>query len=131
MTTADLTPAVELAIAQLLEVYPARVLVAPDGSGGGRVIVEGIPLPGGRLQPATWIGFYMTYVHPSADIYPYYVRADLFVDGTAPTPPLSAGHQFLERPALMLSRRTPRHQATPDVALLKLEKIVTWLGTLA
>jgi len=130
MTTASILPVVAVAIDEIkAEFTEAVVTFVPDAQGGARVVVDEIELRSPRFQRATWIGFYITFVHPSADIYPHYVRPDLIVNGSAVAPPLHANHQFLDRPAMMLSRINRNHDPAADTALLKLHKVVEWLNS--
>ena len=128
MTTVNLLSAVVEAIDELRREFPdSPVTIEPDGQGGARVCLDNLGLHSPRFQPTTWIGFYINFVYPSADIYPHYVRHDLVINGSV-GPPLQLNHQFVGRAALMLSRRNQSHDPVVDTAVLKLHKVVAWLN---
>jgi hypothetical protein len=123
-----LTPTVNRAIDELRSDFGAEALeVRADGEGGAYVIISGIELGPPYVQADSWVGFRVTYNYPYADVYPHYVRGDLSrIDGT----PLGAGTApttFEGRPAVQLSRRSPRRDPARETARIKLAKVIDWL----
>ena len=132
MTTPDvdgLTPEVRQAIDEIAAAFPdAAIDAEADGEGGAYVSVRGVALAPIYRQRETWIGFHITYMYPSADVYPHFVREDLCrADGN----PLGGGmspQHFRSRPAIQLSRRSNRLNPATDTAALKLQKVLLWLN---
>lgn len=84
------------------------VWARPDGLGGVHVVIDGVHLGPAFMQDASWLGFTINYLYPDADTYPHYVRSDLtHVDGNPLLVPFHIGNQFLEQPAVMVSRSSP------------------------
>jgi hypothetical protein len=128
MTTADVTAEVAEAIEEIRADFPdAAITVEPDQQCGARLIVDPVELDSPLYQGTTWVGFYITHPYPYADVYPHYVRPDLVLAGGIATP-LHTNHEFLGKPAIMVSRRNNRHNAIADTASLKLRKVVEWLN---
>ena len=126
----DVTQEVRMAVAEIAAVYP-HVSLKPDGVGGAHVVVEGMKLAPIYGQRETWVGFHITYAYPQADVYPHFVRGDLYrVDGAALGEGTSTGHSFSDRAAVQLSRRSNRLNPAVDTALLKLQKVIRWLNSL-
>jgi hypothetical protein len=129
MITASVTPEVSAAIDEIRADFPeAEISVVPDAEGGARVIAEPIDLKSPLYFSSTWVGFYITHTYPYADIYPHYVRPDLLRSGNVVTP-LQPNHEFLGRSAIMVSRRSNRHDPATDTATLKLQKVIGWLNS--
>lgn len=104
--------------------------VADDGSGGAFVLVEDAGIGDAYLQSTTWVGFRITFQYPYADVYPHFVRSDLTrKDGRPLGDGMSAGHTFMTRPAIQISRRSNRLDPTTNTAALKLMKVLHWLQT--
>ena len=132
MTTPDvdgLTPEVRQAMDEIAAAFPdAAIDAEADGEGGAYVSVRDVALAPIYRQRETWIGFHITYMYPSADVYPHFVREDLCrADGN----PLGGGmspQHFRSRPAIQLSRRSNRLNPATDTAALKLQKVLRWLN---
>lgn len=132
MTTPDvdgLTPEVRQAMDEIAAAFPdAAIDAEADGEGGAYVSVRDVALAPIYRQRETWIGFHITYMYPSADVYPHFVREDLCrADGN----PLGGGmspQHFRSRPAIQLSRRSNRLNPATDTAALKLQKVLLWLN---
>jgi hypothetical protein len=122
------TPEVSKAIDEIRAAFPdAEVNVREEPDGGAVVIVDPVD-PGEQYQQrATWIGFRITFQYPYSDVYPHFVRGDLVrVDGQ----PLGEGTSvttFENRSAVQLSRKSNRHNAATDTAVIKLHKVLLWL----
>ncbi|ADJ43939.1 hypothetical protein AMES_2116 [Amycolatopsis mediterranei S699] len=123
-----MTPEVTQAIEEIRAGFPeADVEVTEEADGGAVVFVSPVD-PGPQYQQReTWIGFRITFQYPYSDVYPHFVRPDLtrvdgaaLGEGTTPTP-------FEERPAIQISRRSNKLNPETDTALLKLQKVLTWL----
>lgn len=124
-------PAVERAIEEIRAAFAGvPVTVREDGEGGAYVIVEDIDPGPPYEQRTTWIGFRITFQYPYADTYPHFVRGDL---ARADKRPLGEGisqnHTFEGRSAAQISRRSNHLDPTTETALLKLEKVLTWLAS--
>ncbi len=120
------------AIEQLKRAYPCSgVTVCEDGDGGAKVIVENVEI-GEKFQPSsTWLGGHIPALYPYADIYPLFMSNDVSrVDGVMFNDPISHGHQFLDRPALQISRRNNHTQHYPQTAVEKFQKVLHFLRNL-
>lgn len=123
-----MVPAVERAIEQIRADFPdSPLIVREDGEGGAYVTLEDIPLGSPYRQDTTWVGFRIVHQYPYADTYPHYVCGDLArLDGR----PLGDGTStttWEDRPAVQLSRRSNRLDASTQTAVIKLHKVLTWL----
>ena len=117
------------AIEELKRAFPSSdVYCREDGEGGAYVIVEDVAI-GGRYWPSsTWLGGHITALYPYADIYPLFIADNVRrVDGVAFEPPVTPGAQFLERPALQVSRRNNHTQHYPQTAVAKFIKVLHFL----
>lgn len=124
------TAVVESAIEEIRQNWPdADVAVREDGQGGAIVIVDPVPILGPYVQNDTWVGFQLTFQYPYSDVYPHFVRGDLVrADGAALGEGMSLA-QYEGRPAVQVSRRSNRLNPATDTALLKLMKVLDWLGS--
>lgn len=102
--------------------------VRDDGNGGAYVTMESISL-GPRYRPeSTWMGFHIPAQYPYADIYPVFIGANTSrVDGVAFTAPVTPNHQFENRPAIQVSRRSGAAQNGLQKATAKILKILDFL----
>jgi len=125
-----MTTEVAQAIAEIRSAFPDCPIAAiPDNGGGAYVVIENVPLPEIYGQASTWVGFHITDAYPYADVYPHFVRNDLSrSEGQSLGPAAQAGHSCQGRPAIQLSRRSKRLNPATDTALLKLQKVIQWLG---
>jgi hypothetical protein len=123
-----LAASVVTAIDELEAAYPGvAVAHREDDEGGAFVIVDLVLLGPPYVQATTWVGFHIPFNYPFADIYPHFVRGDLArLDGQALGEGTSGG-TFEGRPAIQLSRRSPRRDAGIDTAVLKLDRVLGWL----
>lgn len=125
----ELTKAVQTAIDEIRKTFdPSAVSVEADGQGGARVRVERAPLGAPYGQEDTWIGAHLPAQLPYSDVYPLFVRGDLRrADGAALTAPLAAGHTFMGRPAVQISRRSTRIDLASQTPGMKLLKTLHWM----
>jgi hypothetical protein len=123
-----LAASVVAAIDELEAAYPGvAVSHREDDEGGAFVMVDPVPLGPPYVQATTWVGFHIPFNYPFADVYPHFVRGDLArLDGQALGEGTSGG-TFEARPAIQLSRRSPRRDAGVDTAVLKLDRVLGWL----
>ena len=124
----DVTKAIE----ELKKAFPSsNILSREDGDGGAYVIVEDVAI-GCRYRPSsTWIGGHITALYPYADIYPLFIAEHVRrADGVAFEPPVTAGAQFIDRPALQVSRRNNHSQHYPQTAVAKFVKVLQFLEDL-
>ena len=120
------------AVKELKLAFPSSDIYSQeDGEGGAYVIVEDVSI-GCRYRPSsTWLGGHITALYPYADIYPLFISDNVQrVDGVAFEPPVTPGAQFLERPALQVSRRNNQMQQNPQTAVAKFLKVLHFLGEL-
>lgn len=123
-----MTPEVRQAIDEIRAGYPqAQIQVTEEADGGALVFVSPVA-PGPQYeQRDTWIGFRISFQYPYADTYPHFVRGDLRrVDGAGLGEGMSLG-TFGDRQAVQISRRSNRLNPATDTALIKLQKVLTWL----
>ncbi|MGZ3747130.1 MAG: hypothetical protein ACXWRE_07175 [Pseudobdellovibrionaceae bacterium] len=126
-----MTEAVVVAIEQIKAAFPqCSFILKEDGQGGAWVIIENVDISETYRPAQSWIGFRVTFQYPYADIYPHFIRNDLVrADGKPLGDGISSGHNFQERPALQISRRSNRLNPSTDTAALKLLKVISWLKT--
>ena len=120
------------AIEELKRAFPSSEISSrEDGDGGAYVIVEDVAI-GCRYRPSsTWLGGHITALYPYADIYPLFIADNVRrVDGVALEPPITPGAQFLNRPALQVSRRNNHTQHYPQTAVAKFAKVLHFLKEL-
>jgi hypothetical protein len=123
-----LTEAVAGAIEELRAAFPGVELIArEDGEGGAYVIIESVPLGAAYAAATTWIGFRITFTHPYSDVYPHYVRGDLARADGGPLGDATSTTTFEGRPAIQLSRRSPKRDVSLDSAVMKLLRVLDWL----
>ena len=117
------------AIEELKRAFPSSELtVREDGEGGAHVVVESVAI-GARYEPGqSWLGGHIPAQYPYADIYPVFMDAAVQRrDGKAFEAPVTAGHEFCERPAIQIPRRTNRIQNSGQTVVAKFLKIVDFL----
>ena len=120
------------AIEELKGAFPSSdVIVREDGDGGAYAIVEDVEI-GSRYEPSsTWVGGHIPALYPYADIYPLFIADNVRrLDGVAFEPPITPGTQFLDRPALQVSRRNNHTQNFPQTAVAKFIKVLHFLREL-
>ena len=120
------------AVEELKRAFPSSdVYSREDGDGGAYVIVEDVAI-GDQYEPSsTWLGGHITALYPYSDIYPLFMGDNVRrVYGVAFEPPVTPGAQFLERPALQISRRNNHTQSYPQTAVAKFIKVLHYLGEL-
>jgi hypothetical protein len=123
-----MTPEVEEAISEIERAFPVCPLEsADDGQGGAFVTVKDVRISGPYEQDLTWFGFHITHTYPYADVYPHFVRHDLSRRDRQPLGEGIAVGNFRSQSAIQVSRRSNRHNAATDTALLKLQKVIKWL----
>lgn len=119
------------AIEELKRAFPSSAVCShEDGDGGAYVIVEDVPIGCRYRPPSTWVGGHITALYPYADIYPLFIGGDVSrVDGVRFVPPITPA-QFLDRPALQVSRRNNHTQHYPQTAVAKFVKVLHFLEKL-
>ena len=120
------------AVEELKRAFPSSDICSrEDGDGGVYFIVEDVAI-GDQYEPSsTWLGGHITALYPYADIYPLFMADNVRrIDGVAFEPPVTPGAQFLERPALQISRRNNHTQSYPQTAVAKFMKVLHYLGEL-
>ncbi len=123
-----MTPEIEWAIREIAAAFPRCALEsADDGQGGAFITLKDVPITGPYEQEASWFGFRITHTYPYADIYPHFVRHDLSRRDEKPLGAALSLGTFRNQPAIQISRRSNRHNAATDTALLKLQKVIKWL----
>jgi hypothetical protein len=128
----NLTEDVATAIADIRATFHmATVAVEEDGQGGAWVVVDPVPSGSSYLQPTTWIGFQIGYLSPATDVYPLFVRPDLARrDGAALGESFSTGVWGPRaEPAVQVSRRNNRHDPNIDTPVMKVLKVIDWVGS--
>ena len=106
------------------------LVIEPDGQGGARVIVEHASLGPPFAQKATWVGAHLPAQLPYSDVYPVFVRGDLKrSDGAALRAPVTAGHTFMNRAAVQISRRSNRVDLNTQSPAMKFQKVLHWIGS--
>jgi hypothetical protein len=123
------TDEVAAAVEEIRQNWPdATVAATDDGHGGAIVLVESVDPGPIYAQRETWIGFHVTFQYPYSDVYPHFVRGDLQrTDGRALGEGMTAT-QYEGRPAVQVSRRSNHLNPATDTALIKLLKVLDWMG---
>jgi hypothetical protein len=133
---------VETALTELGVGLPdSTIRTKEDSDGGAYVIVENINI-GDGFEPATsWLGFHIVWSYPDADIYPYFIDAEICYTGSGNAPnQFPAGNlpeaitrgatmPGFDLPAIQISRRSNRRNADTDSALTKLLRVSEFLRT--
>jgi hypothetical protein len=84
--------------------------------------------PGPAFIGPTWLGFTIPFNHPSADVYPHFIRPDLGRRDGGPVLAESMQSTTWEgQPAIQLSRRSNRWHPATDTAAKKALKVLHWL----
>jgi hypothetical protein len=127
--TASATEEVASAVTDVRETFKDKAVHAwPDGSGGAYVVIEELDF-GPIWEPRTsWLGFVISYLHPDADCYPHYIRADAGrADKSALSPPFNVGNAFAGVSAVMISRSTRRLRKDGDTPAIKAVKVLEFI----
>jgi hypothetical protein len=124
-----LSPGVTVGITELQEHY-RDVVVVPTGDGGARVTVADVEMPETLMPRRSWVGFVLPYNYDEVQVYGHFVPADLRRADGGPLegPGLQSGQSWEGRPATKVSRQSARWRPGADSALLKMLKVVDWLG---
>ncbi len=110
----------------------AAFTIREDGQGGAYVTIEPVLL-GSRYRPeASWLGFQIPAQYPYADIYPIFIGGDVRrADGVAFVAPVTNGHQFENRAAIQISRRSAAAQNGSQTVIAKVLKVLDFLEKLS
>lgn len=128
--TPQVTPFVQAAVEELRHTFwDSAVEATPDGEGGVFVIIRDVELGSAYVQPRTWLGFRISYLHPATDVYPHYVRPDLARRDGRPLGPCLSPTTWIfgNTSALQLSRRSSCWDPRRDTPALKALKVLAWL----
>ena len=120
------------AIEELKRAFPSSAVGSREDGDGGAYVPSSRDVPiGCRYRPSsTWIGGHITALYPYADIYPLFIGGEVSrVDGVGFVPPITPS-QFLDRPALQVSRRNNHTQHYPQTAVAKFVKVLHFLEKL-
>lgn len=130
MSPESLTPTVQKAIAELADRFgEANVTLEHDGQGGARVTMTCVPLPAGLDRSESWVGFVIPYDYDDVQVYGHHFPADLrCANGCALTGGGIGQGQWNGMGSLVVSRSSNRWRKGTDTALLKLLKVVEFLG---
>jgi hypothetical protein len=108
---------------------PTEFVVEPDGQGGARVRFSPVALSATYVQRESWIGGHLPAQIPYADVYPIFVRGDLArTDGKPLVAPMASGQVFMARPAVQVSRRSNRRDASIETVKMKFKKVLDWVN---
>lgn len=104
-------------------------------------MADSVDIGVGFAPSVSWIGFQMTWAYPDSDVYPYFIDSAVryvgygetpvqHPDGNLPTA-MSRGAMMpgFNLPAIQVSQRSNRRNATTDTALHKLLRVIEFLGT--
>jgi hypothetical protein len=123
---------VSAAIEELKRQFAESSLVVREDEQGGAYIVMDPVAIGSKFMPAmTWVGFHIPAQYPYADIYPVFIGADVKrADGVAFQAPFTPGHNFENRAAIQISRRSAAAQSGTQKAVAKILKVLCYLEQL-
>jgi hypothetical protein len=123
-----MTPDIKEAVEEIRRAFPGRTIdVEPEARGGAYVVVHDVPL-GDQYKPvSSWVGFFITFQYPHADVYPHFIDA-----GVVRTDGKTHGEGFAladwrGRRALQISRRSNHLNPAVDTAASKLAKVLQWI----
>jgi hypothetical protein len=113
-----------------LDFQPEDFVVEADGQGGAKIRFGPVELSEVYEQRETWIGGHITCQIPYADIYPIFLRGDLTrADRKSLVAPMSAGQTFMGLPAVQVSRKSNRRDASIETVKMKFKKVLYWVNT--
>ena len=105
--------------------------VREDEQGGAYVVMDPVSIGAQFVPTATWMGFHIPAQYPYADIYPVFLSGDVRrANGIAFQPPVTSGHNFENRGAIQISRRSAAAQTGTQRAVAKLLKVLDFLEKL-
>lgn len=129
-------PDVARAVDELRATFPdSSVIVEETGDGGVWVLLDPITVGTAFTHTHTWVRFRIPFTYPEADIYPFFVRADLRrADGAELRPDHGFQQPILCGPdgdieSTQLSRVTRNVRSEWNSAAGKLLKVQQWLET--
>lgn len=126
--TSNISATVETAINDLKRQFTGHKIDLEEVANGVNVTVHGIELTERYQQDETWIGFHIHRLYPQGDIYPHFVRLDLSPNGGCTLPAAMLNQRpFANKPARMVSRRSPRWNPLLDTADKKLLKVIQYI----
>ncbi|WP_431798313.1 hypothetical protein SGO26_29370 (plasmid) [Cupriavidus metallidurans] len=124
---AEVVKAIQGAIQQF---QPEEFHLEADGAGGARIRLGPVGLGDAYAQEATWVGAHIPPLLPYADVYPVFVRGDLRrADEKGLVVPMTQNHTFMGQPAVQVSLRSNRRDATRETANMKLLKVIHWVNS--
>ncbi|EIM98152.1 hypothetical protein WQE_25488 [Paraburkholderia hospita] len=107
---------------------PTEFHLEADGAGGARIRFGPVGLGDAYAQKETWVGAHIPPLVPYSDVYPVFVRGDLLrADEKALVVPMTQNHTFMGQPAVQVSLRSNRREATRETACMKLLKVIHWV----
>jgi hypothetical protein len=113
-----------------LDFQPTEFVVKPDGQGGAHVRFGPVALSAVYVQRESWIGGHLPAQIPYADVYPIFVRGDLArIDGQLLVAPMANGQVFMGLPAVQVSRRSNRRDASIETVKMKFKKVLDWVNS--
>ncbi len=124
-----MTPAIQQAISEVQVRWPeAKVTHVEDGGGNVTVFIDPIEIGDQYVPSKTWIGFTLQAMYPDADVYPHFISGQIVrADGKEFGESFGKGHNFHDKEAIQVSRRTNDWNGAVDSAETKLIKVVAWI----
>ena len=124
-----MTPEVEIAIAELMQVFAEHNIdVDPEDQGGAYVVVHDLGIGEHYTPSLTWIGFTINFQYPRSDVYPHFIDPDIHrIDGAGFGQGISGPTNWHNRSAIQISRRSNHWNPTYDTATIKLLKVLEWI----
>ena len=126
-----MTPEVEVAIAELKQVFDGHTIdISPETQGGAYIKVHDLEI-GQQFTPSrTWIGFLINFQYPRSDVYPHFMDPTVGrADGSVWHGGISGPTDWNGTKAIQISRRSNHWDASRDSAAIKLIKVLEWLKT--
>lgn len=128
----DIRECVVKGIAELRGTF-GTLNVRPTGDGGAYVTVAEVALPPNLSLPHSWIGFLIPYSYDDVQVYGHFFPAELrYADGRPlEGPGVQPGQTWEGKPAIKVSRNSPRWRSGVDSATMKVVTVLEWLGSRA
>ncbi len=123
------TPEVHEAVREIVANFPGSTVLAwSDGEGGAFVVIDDVDVGEAWVPRISWLGCRILNAYPEADVYPLFVRGDLARSDRAPlVAPMNPSQRFAEKPAVMVSRTSPRRSASTASAAVRLINTLSFL----
>lgn len=122
------TPAITEAIQEIEATFPDSDVTVKEDGAGVWVTVDPVDL-GPKWTPAsTTLTFHLANTYPYAEVYPHFLGADVVrTEGGGHVQAVTPNASWDEKPAVQVSRRSNKWDASRDTAAIKALRVLDWL----